>query len=424
METEILIALIARMIDERIVDLPSSGAGHRGARGFPGRDGRDGKDFSFTEHEGQIRAWAKEFALKFDDLSQEQIQALRGATGTQGRAGRDGKDFDFAKHEETFKQFARDSALKFSDLSEDQISALRGPRGRDGVRGFDGHSFIFEENKDAISGIIRSVLDELQPELRLRFSDLSADDIEQIRGPRGRDGRDGRDFNFDEHRVFFESLKPKFADFTDEEKETLKLHFSQLTPEEKALLKLRFEDLSEEDKIELRGPRGLRGQRGSHGRDGKDGLSIRGLPGPQGLRGISIAGRDGRDGLNGSDAPYVIDIDLEEYNEDIYFVFHYSDGNSIRTDKVALPKSVNVYQSGGGSSGGRKVDYEAIVDEANDTTTYVGYAVPGLLPSAAGWKIKRLRTSGDETLIAFADGNALFDNVWDDRASLSYTNLG
>lgn len=422
MEIEILIALIGRMVDERIADLPHVSAA-RGLRGFAGRDGQDGKDFSFAEHESQIREWAKEFALKFENLSQEEIQKLKGERGTQGRAGRDGKDFDFVEHEETFKQFARDYSLKFSDLSADQISAIRGPRGRDGRDGIVGRSFIFEENRDAIESIIRSTVDGLTPTLRLKFSDLDAADIEQIRGPRGRDGRDGRDFRLDEHREFFDTLKLRFTDLTDEEKDSLKLHFSQLSPEEKASLKLNFEDLTDDDKLELRGPRGLRGQRGSHGRDGKDGLSIRGLPGPQGLRGLTGAsGTGGRDGLNGADAPYVVDITIDEIDDDIYFVFHYSDGNAIRTDRVTLPKSVQVYQQvTAGSGGSRKMDYETIVDEANDTTTYVGYAKPGYADtSQANWKIKRIRISGTETIIEFADSNADFDNVWDDRASLDY----
>lgn len=375
MDTEILIALIGRMIDERLTGLPHN-SGHRGPRGFPGRDGRDGKDFSFTEHEGTIREWAKEFALSFEDLS------------------------------------------------NDQIESLRGPRGRDGTRGLDGHSFVYGEHKNEIESIIRAELLLLRESMRLRYADLSDEERAELRGPRGRDGRDGRDFNFDEHRDFFEGLKLKFSDLTDAEKDSLKLQFSQLTEEEKASLKLRFEDLTADDRILLRGPRGLRGQRGSHGRDGKDGLSIRGLPGPQGLRGIDgRSGIDGRDGLNGADSPYVVDIQIEEYGDQIYFVFYLSDGNSIQTSRVDLPKPVIVQQFSGGSSsgGGRKMDLETIVDEANSTTTYVGYAKLGYANTTqANWKIKRITISGSETIIQYADSNAEFDNVWDNRASLVY----
>jgi hypothetical protein len=421
MDTEILIALIGRMVDERLAVLPQSSA--RGVRGFPGRDGRDGKDFSFAEHEGIIREWSKEFALKFEDLSQEQIAQLRGADGAPG------KDFDFKEHEAVIRKWVEGSALTFEDLSDDQIEVLRGPRGRDGRPGIAGHSFIFEENRDAIESIIRSTVDGLRPQLRLRFSDLTDDERSELRGPRGRDGRDGRDFVFDEHREFFQSLKLKFSDLTEEEKESLTLRFSKLTEEEKASLKLRFEDLTEDDKLVLRGPRGLRGQRGSHGRDGKDGgQGVRGLPGPQGIRGLpgerGISGRDGQDGLNGADAPFVTDIEVEEVGNQIYFCFYFSDGSQIRTDKIKLPQPINLYGTGGaigaGSSGVKKVDYETIVDEADASTTYVGYAIPGNATSAAVWKIKRIHIVGTETIITYAGSNALFDKVWDDRASLSY----
>lgn len=59
------------------------------------------------------------------------------------------------------------------------------------------------------------------------------------------------------------------------------------------------------------------------------------------------------------------------------------------------------------------------VDEPSATLMYVGKAQPGTLTSAAGWQIQKLDTSIGTT-IEWADGNANFDNVWDDRASLTY----
>ena len=53
------------------------------------------------------------------------------------------------------------------------------------------------------------------------------------------------------------------------------------------------------------------------------------------------------------------------------------------------------------------------------TYTYVGEAVPGTLTSAGSWRIKRLTNASGALL--WADGNASFDNVWDNRASLSYS---
>jgi len=318
----------------------------------------------FAEHEERIRSWVNELALTFEKLTAEQIEALR---GPRGRDGRDGADFDFDAHKEDIEillgGLVHDSSdkfkLKFADLSAEDIAALRGPAGKDGK---DGRSFIFEENKDAIEGIIRAAVDSISGNLKLRFSDLTQDEITALRGPRGRDGRDGRDFIFDEHREFFLSLKPKFEDFTPEERASLQLRFSQLTPEEKSELKLRFEDLTEDDKAVIRGPRGPKGQKGSPGREGERGpvgpQGPRGVPGAMGVRGLpgrpGIDGRDGREGIDGKDAPFVTDITLEEFplRNEIAFVFHFSDGTSITTESVKLPQHTNIYAGGGGGGGG------------------------------------------------------------------------
>jgi hypothetical protein len=60
------------------------------------------------------------------------------------------------------------------------------------------------------------------------------------------------------------------------------------------------------------------------------------------------------------------------------------------------------------------------VDEASSTITYVGEANPGTATSGAFWRIYKLdETSG--LIKTYADGNFNFDNVWDNRASLSYS---
>jgi YD repeat-containing protein len=53
---------------------------------------------------------------------------------------------------------------------------------------------------------------------------------------------------------------------------------------------------------------------------------------------------------------------------------------------------------------------------------YVGYAAPGTADSAAGWMICKYTydSSGNVTAARFAGGAADYDQVWDDRASLSY----
>jgi len=61
------------------------------------------------------------------------------------------------------------------------------------------------------------------------------------------------------------------------------------------------------------------------------------------------------------------------------------------------------------------------VDDASATLTYVGDAAIGLSESAAFWRIKRLQTTGSVLKITWADGNELYDNIWADRASLTYS---
>lgn len=61
------------------------------------------------------------------------------------------------------------------------------------------------------------------------------------------------------------------------------------------------------------------------------------------------------------------------------------------------------------------------IDEASSSITYIGEASPGTSTSEDLWRIKKLEESGTVTSILMADGNDLFDNSWDDRASLSYS---
>ena len=52
---------------------------------------------------------------------------------------------------------------------------------------------------------------------------------------------------------------------------------------------------------------------------------------------------------------------------------------------------------------------------------YIGKAQSGAATSSSSWQIKRLTYSGsDVTTIEFADGDEKYNNVWDNRASLTY----
>ena len=68
-----------------------------------------------------------------------------------------------------------------------------------------------------------------------------------------------------------------------------------------------------------------------------------------------------------------------------------------------------------------EMPYAKRTDIVNDNLIYKGEANPGTLDSAAGWRIRRLVIGNDgDVTETWADGNANFDNVWNDRVSLSY----
>lgn len=56
------------------------------------------------------------------------------------------------------------------------------------------------------------------------------------------------------------------------------------------------------------------------------------------------------------------------------------------------------------------------------TLAYLGQALPGTADSSAAWRIQKLTFgSGGDVTVEWADGDADFDNVWSNRASLTYS---
>lgn len=115
-----------------------------------------------------------------------------------------------------------------------------------------------------------------------------------------------------------------------------------------------------------------------------------------------------------------------------------------RQDK-RLKELVDKPIGGGGGSGGRATPYETngtpafieliqnavptasqafstriTTDSGDANVTYIGKAAVGSLTSAAVWQIQQVdETSG--TVITWADGDSDFNNVWDNRESLTYS---
>lgn len=60
-------------------------------------------------------------------------------------------------------------------------------------------------------------------------------------------------------------------------------------------------------------------------------------------------------------------------------------------------------------------------DDVGSGITYVGKAVVGSVTSDSVWQISRITETDGDLVVQYADGNASFDNIWDNRASLSYS---
>ena len=94
-------------------------------------------------------------------------------------------------------------------------------------------------------------------------------------------------------------------------------------------------------------------------------------------------------------------------------------GNSLLQQGKEAPWLVNDRGEALVSSGSATITrYDAV----GTTQAYVGKAAPGTATSAALWQIKRLTyTSAGDVTVEVADGDLDFDNVWDNRASLTYS---
>ena len=66
-------------------------------------------------------------------------------------------------------------------------------------------------------------------------------------------------------------------------------------------------------------------------------------------------------------------------------------------------------------------DFPVRVDEVTTTLVYVGYTQNlGVDQTLEKWKIKKIEKVGTVWEIKWADGDELYDNIWDNRAALIY----
>lgn len=70
---------------------------------------------------------------------------------------------------------------------------------------------------------------------------------------------------------------------------------------------------------------------------------------------------------------------------------------------------------------GSSSDYVVKIDEVSASVTYIGRAAIGSAEAAAVWQIQKLDKVTTVLTIGWADGDTLFNNIWNNRASLSYS---
>ena len=68
-----------------------------------------------------------------------------------------------------------------------------------------------------------------------------------------------------------------------------------------------------------------------------------------------------------------------------------------------------------------KIFFEPVlVDESNPNVIYKGFASPAAKGEEPVWAIQRVGINAEICSYQWADGNKNFDNVWNDRATLTY----
>lgn len=86
-----------------------------------------------------------------------------------------------------------------------------------------------------------------------------------------------------------------------------------------------------------------------------------------------------------------------------------------------LPITESVSLSPGGTVIRPIAGTTMLVDSPDSSTTYIGSAEPGSATSSASWRIQKILISGSITTLSWADGDLNFNNIWDDRGSLTYS---
>lgn len=135
----------------------------------------------------------------------------------------------------------------------------------------------------------------------------------------------------------------------------------------------------------------------------------------------------GKDAITGSNDAVVITNNALHMNQYVWDTATLSWVKQIQSTSTGTSADVNVTNvsipvTQSGSWTVSNPLYAKRYDQVDSTTAYLGDATVGSTTSSGVWRIQKLVFGGTGSVtITFADGNINFDNVWDNRASLSYS---
>jgi hypothetical protein len=137
----------------------------------------------------------------------------------------------------------------------------------------------------------------------------------------------------------------------------------------------------------------------------------------------------GKDAITGAQDPVVITNNALHTNQYVWDTATLSWIKQVQNSSTGTSADVNitntsipVSQNGAWTVTTLPTLYSKRYDQVSDVLAYLGDASVGSATSGSVWRIQKLVfTTGGSVTITFADGNTNFDNVWDNRASLSYS---
>lgn len=137
----------------------------------------------------------------------------------------------------------------------------------------------------------------------------------------------------------------------------------------------------------------------------------------------------GKDAITGAQDPVSITNNALHTNQYVWDTATLTWIKQVQSSSTGTSSDVNitntsipVTQNGSWTVNTVAPSYAKRYDQVDDTLAYLGDAAVGSSISTASWRIQKLEfgVTGSVT-ITFADGNTNFDNIWNNRASLSYS---